>query len=244
MAFNVIIFFGGHETRENHLSMKKSVALSSCLSFVVFLPTICLIIRCLRRLTWALPFIYCSLTTTDYLQLFTTSWGLVCDFLQIAAAIELLRSGNVSIGVIAIVVAFCFTVQNCLQTRLLLTIQRKGVRSIQERNFIRSCLIYLSIANLVNWLLTALTHELTVHEGDKHPSIISLAFDKTSDDSDKSSVGSLVVLTIYPMLSLYRFQSAVICYDLLRTQKPFVYQQRSDSSENIENNFELHEIVD
>ena len=243
MAFNVIIFFGGHKTRENNLGMKKSVALSSCLSFVVFLPTICLMTQCLRRLTWTMPFI-CPLNTTDYLQLFTTSWGLVCDILQIAAALELLRSGNIAIGVIAIVVAFCFTVQNCLQTKLLLTIQRKGVRSIKERNFIRSRLIYLSVANLVNWLLTALTHELTVHEGDKHPSIISLAFDKTSDDSDKSSVGSLVVLTIYPMLSLYRFQSAVICYDLLRTQKPFVYQERSDSAENIENNFELHEIID
>ena len=64
------------------------------------------------------------------------------------------------------------------------------------------------IVNAGNWVLAGLAHEWA--DGMFSP-LISMSFD------GDLKVGSIIILAVFPMMSLYRFHSAVICCEPLKT---------------------------
>ena len=197
------------------------ITIQLIISSSIFVPATFLVIMCLRRLSENSPQ-YLPLSGNDYLLIFASSWGVLCDLLQIVSIIEMLRCGiYIQIAIVGIGVSCIFSAQTCLQTKLLLTIHRKHVSTIEDQDFIRASLIFLTSANIANWLVTGLVHEWAVDRN--YVSILTMGFDHVDFNSPKgSTIGSTIILIIYPMLSLYRFHSAVICYEMLKQQQPFV----------------------
>ena len=187
---------------------EDAAAISGFLSIAIFLPAIYLIVQCHLRLRNTLPH-YASLGSNDYLLVFTATWCFVYDILQFTAASDLISSGKTSLGIIGILHSICFLADTCLQTRFLLTIQRVNVVHESAREYIQSCLIYFMIVNAGNWVLTGLTHEWA--DGGIFAPLISMSFD------GDLKVGSIIILAVFPMMSLYRFHSTVICCEMLKT---------------------------
>ena len=169
-----------------------------------------LIIQCHSRLTNTLSH-YASLGSNDYLLVFTATWCFVYDIIQFVAATDLMRSGKASFGIIAILLSMCFSAETCFQTRFLLTIQRVIVVDESSLEYIRPRLIYLMILNAGSWVITGLAHEWA--EGGIFAPFVSMKFDGDSD----LEIGSIIILTVFPMISLYRFHSTVICFEMLKT---------------------------
>ena len=196
---------------------EDAAAISGFFSIAIFLTATYLIVQCHFRLRNTLPN-YASLGSNDYLLVFTATWCFVYDILQFTAANDLISSGKTSLGIIGILHSLCFLADTCLQTRFLLTIQRVKVIDVASREYIRSCLIYLMIVNAGNWVLTGLAHEWA--DGGTFTPLISMSFDGDVE------IGSIIILAVFPMMSLYRFHSTVICCEMLKTmyQPSMVYE--------------------
>ena len=203
---------------------EDATAISGFLSIAIFLPAIYLMVQCHFRLRNTLPH-YASLGSNDYLLVFTATWCFLYDILQFMASSDLIRSGKTSLGVMGILLSTCFLAENSFQTRFLLTIQRVNVADESSRDYIRSCLIYIMIVNAGNWVLTGLAHEWA--DGIFAP-LISMSLD------GDLKVGSFIIFVIFPMMSLYRFHSTVICCEMLKT----LYQPHPDEPERPEQSLE------
>ena len=194
----------------------------------IFVPATYVIIKCLRCLKYVSP-LNLPLSGNDYILIFASAWAIVYDFLQMFAIVDMLRRHvYVSLAVVGIGISVVFSAQTCLQTMFLITIHRRHVDNLKVQDDVRACLIFLTLANAANWLVTGLTHEWAVDSN--FVPLISIGFDHIGFDTEipeqNLTIGSTIILIIYPMLSLYRFHSTVICYNMLKTQQPKVQQRQ------------------
>ena len=210
----------------------------------IFLPATFLIVPCLRRLKHVSP-LNVPLSGNDYLLIFASTWALVYDFLQLFSSFVIF-STYLSLALVGIGVSILFSAQVCLQAKFLLMIQRRYVDDTITQNFVRACLIFLTFANAANWLVTGLTHEWAI-ENNVAP-LINVGFDhdiEVEADHPKRNltIGNAIILIIYPMLSLFRFHSAVICYEMLRTHQPEVRPCLQPPISNDDDFCELSETI-
>ena len=184
------------------------------LTLFLILPTILLLIPSTRTLKHPIPGKY-SLGMNDYLLLFTSAFIFIYDLLRLGAVVGLMQMNTKKDYLMALFgLAFSsgFTLQTCMQTKFLITVQRNKAMNKRSNERILAFLLHLSITNAFYWFIICFAHESHM---DIFAPIMTEFFG--SDQVGKRRMQMIGVICV-PFMSLYRFHSAVLAYELVKSR--------------------------
>ena len=195
-----------------------TIVLRECLFWAIdsafFLPMSCWFVRCLykirscRRMTR-------RLTSNDYLLLFAALWDITLNMLRLLESIGMITSTKKQeYHDFAIIMAFWSVLtiaEVTIQTKFIVTISHSSRKDTGSREGIRLGLLHCMIINAAQWFVISVAHG-TIALGHSPPMFGLMEFLWLGEEA-----GKFVILILYPMISLFRFHSSLLAYDLLKS---------------------------
>ena len=184
------------------------------LTLFLILPTMLLLIPSTRILKHPVLGKY-SLGMNDYLLLFTSAFTFIYDLLRLGAVAGLMQMNTKRGYLMAFFgLAFStgFTLQTFMQTKFLITVQRNKATNERCNERILSFLLHLSITNAFYWFIICFAHESHM---DIFAPIMTEFFG--SDEVGKRRMQVIGMICV-PFISLYRFHSAVLAYEIVKSR--------------------------
>ena len=184
------------------------------LTLFLLLPTTLLLIPCTRPLKHPILGKY-SLGVNDCLLLFTSAFIFIYDLLRLGAVAGLMQLNTERAYLMALfglAISTGYMLQTYMQTKFLITVQRNKAADEHSNERISSFLLHLSVTNAFYWFIICFSHESHM---DIFAPIMTEFFG--SDEVGKRRMQVIGMICV-PFISLYRFHSAVLAYELVKSR--------------------------
>lgn len=195
-----------HTVFKTALSPMARECLESYLMVIFFLPSTCWMLHRLIRIN-ANSFKLRQFDSSDSLLLFTALWAFMVDIIHLIAALGRIEY-DTGYAVASILVSIFFILQTWIQTNFIITVSQARNLTSNDPGII-PCLLYLMIVNVAEWFFIAFIHGFNSPKQLREIAPIESAW-------FGEEVVRVILVTVFPVLALYRFHSALLVYEVLK----------------------------